>query len=109
MAKAETTKHSQPRPLRLTKKLRATAQRYIDLQDRRVHPSGTFDHAQRWKPDRELACCALIRSPSRAYPYSLLMHCRSLTHVAAEAGYTVTTLRRAVMRLRVEDAEMSGA
>jgi hypothetical protein len=96
-------------PVRLTKKLRAAAQKYIDLQDRRVHPGGKFDHAQRWKPDRELACCALIRSPSRAYPYSLMTHCRSLTHVAAETGYTVTTLRQAVARLRSEDVEMSAA
>ena len=98
-----------PVRVRLTKKLRAAAQQYIDLQDRRVHPGGTFDHAQRWKPDRELACCALIRSPSRAYPYSLLMHCRSIAHVAAEPGYSVTTLRRAVSRLRSEDVEMSAA
>ena len=66
------------------------------LQDRRVHPAGSFDSAGRWYPAVEEKCevCDRIRSPSRAYPYSYLVHCRSYEHVARKYTVSVSDLRR---------------
>jgi hypothetical protein len=89
--------------MRLTQKLRAAAQRYLDLQGRKIHPDGSFDRGVRWYPDQPLACCASIRTPSRAYPYSLLTHNRSLGHVALDTGYATATLRTAVRRIIAEE------
>lgn len=52
-------------------------------QSRRAHPSGKFDNAKRWYPseDEECDCCGHIRSPSRSYPFSLMVHCRTKTHI----------------------------
>ena len=52
-------------------------------RDRVAHPVGKFDRGGRWYPsDRERAsCCAAIRSPSRAHPYSYMVHCRTRKHL----------------------------
>lgn len=52
-------------------------------KSRMEHPDGTFDKAGRWQPsDAEWqACCRSIRTPSRAWPYSLMTHCRTLRHI----------------------------
>lgn len=73
---------------------------YEDRQARRRHPSGTFDRGGRWYPaDAERqSCCAVIRRPSRAYPYSLLSHCRSAEHIAQLCGVDLATLREAIRR-----------
>ena len=57
---------------------------YIDRQSRYAHPVGKFDKAQRWEPDEEerRKCCDGIRTPSRAWPYTLMQHCRTMTHIA---------------------------
>lgn len=54
---------------------------YIKLQAREINPVGTFDNAGRFYLDETFACCA-VRQPSRSYPYSLMHHGRTLTHVA---------------------------
>jgi hypothetical protein len=56
---------------------------YTLRRDRLTNPSGRFDHAGRWYPSvaERCACCASVRSPSHAYPYSLMTHCRTLKHV----------------------------
>ncbi|OBR53736.1 hypothetical protein [Paraburkholderia tropica] len=46
-------------------------------------PAGSYDNANRWYPAREFDCCAMIRSPSRAWPFSKLKHCLSLGHKEA--------------------------
>jgi hypothetical protein len=71
---------------------------YIARQARDAHPVGTFDRGGRWYPaDEEWRnCCARIRTPSRSWPYSLLVHCRTVEHVAALYGVDVAELRRAV-------------
>lgn len=71
---------------------------YLDRQARRVHLSGTFDNAGRWHPDEDewQSCCRAIRSPSRAYPYALMTHCRSVAHVAALYDVDTPALRRAL-------------
>jgi Uncharacterised protein family (UPF0158) len=48
------------------------------------HPDGTFDEGGRFYPSEKEArdCCATIRAPSRAFPFSLMKHCRTIKHVA---------------------------
>ena len=76
----------------------AAAREYIARRDRMTHPDGTFDAASRWYPSEseKCDCCDGIRSPSRAYPYSFMTHCRSAAHVAALHGVDARELRRAV-------------
>ena len=78
--------------------LRQVAQEYIDRRDRDTDPPGRFDKAGRWyaHETERRDCCWPIRSPSRAYPYSWLVHCRSAKHVAALLGVPYKlALRRA--------------
>jgi hypothetical protein len=46
-------------------------------------PTGRNDSGGRWYPsDKEIcSCCKSIRQPSREYPWSLWMHCRTLKHI----------------------------
>jgi hypothetical protein len=56
---------------------------FIARGDRDEHPDGEFDQAKRWYPKE--ACgplCHGYRSPSRAFPFSALLHCRTAAHVA---------------------------
>jgi hypothetical protein len=50
---------------------------------RQEDPAGTFDKGGRWYPSEteRCDCCDRVRSPSRAYPYSYLLHCRTRTHI----------------------------
>lgn len=75
---------------------------YLARQDRRSHPDGTFDKKYRWYPSttEKQACCLGVRSPSAAYPYSLMLHCRSVEHVAALTGVETSDLRKAVRQAR---------
>ena len=61
------------------------AQQFIARRDRLEHPGGEIDNAKRFWPadDERCACCDSIRSPSRAYPWSYMTHCRTAEHVAA--------------------------
>lgn len=58
---------------------------YEARRDRQVNPEGHFDGAGRWYPtDREDAgVTRTLRSPSRAWPYSYMVGCRTRKHVAA--------------------------
>lgn len=60
----------------------AGARTYVSRRDRQTHPPGRFDSAGRFWADEHFNCCAGLRSPSRAYPYPQMTHCRSLDHVA---------------------------
>jgi hypothetical protein len=57
---------------------------YIKRRDRTLHPDGACDSGGRWHPsDTETcSCCSEVRAPSRAWPWSLMTHCRSVGHVA---------------------------
>jgi len=75
---------------------------FEDRQIRKIHPDGKFDNAGRWYPsdDEWCPCCNSVRSPSRAYPYNYMVHCRTLGHVANL--YSVSEKRlRALRRGRV--------
>lgn len=72
-------------------------------QDRTEHPDGTWDKAGRWYPsEHELAeCCRKIAGPTRAYPYTFMVHCRSALHVAARSGVSASDLRSADTALKM--------
>lgn len=55
--------------------------RYERRQSRKEHPAGSFDKAKRWYPagrDEEVMLGG--RSPTRSYPNSYNLACRSLAH-----------------------------
>ena len=53
-------------------------------QTRRQHPAGETDNSRWYPSDMErCVCCGAVRSPSRAYPWSLMLHCRTRVHIAA--------------------------
>ena len=52
---------------------------YLLLKSRAVHPSGKFDGAGRWHASNSEI--VNVRSPSRAYPYSEMTHCRTKKYV----------------------------
>lgn len=74
---------------------------YRARQERRHHPVGKFDNAKRWYPDESeyRSCCGPVRSPSRAWPMSYMVHCRTLKHVASLYGVTPTEVRKALKNL----------
>jgi hypothetical protein len=87
---------------------------YQPRKARQVHPSGTFDKQGRWYPDGDerCGCCRSIRSPSSAWPYSCMVHCRTRTHcevllsagiwgedVAADARGVAETVRKELLEL----------
>lgn len=79
-------------------KLKKAVQLYSDRQSRRSHPDGKFDKAGRWYPDlnERQECCRLIRQPTRAYPYSLMLHCRTALHVSKLCGVSLKALKQAL-------------
>jgi len=58
---------------------------YLLRRDRFSHPDGHTEKGQKWYPSdlEKQPCCKSIRSPSRAFPWSYMTHCRSLAHVAS--------------------------
>lgn len=56
---------------------------YEMRKERMTHPDGKFDNGGRWYPavGEKCDCCRSIREPSRAYPYSLMVHCRTKVHI----------------------------
>lgn len=52
-------------------------------KNRDSHPFGSTDNGGRWYPSEyeQASCCKAIRSPSRAHPYSYMVHCRTKKHV----------------------------
>jgi hypothetical protein len=74
------------------------AYEYVRRQGRSAHPDGQFDSGGRWYPSEceERPCCSGIRRPSRAWPYTLMSHCRSMAHVAALYDVDARDVHRAV-------------
>ncbi len=94
-AHLRTTRHA-------TQLLAAAAEAYIARQDRTEHPVGRFDNAGRFWPDDSewRGCCSGVREPSRSYPYSYMVHCRTMTHITRLYGVDEQVLRREVRKLR---------
>ena len=80
---------------------------YLARQSQEDSPLGEYDHGGRWYPylGERRECCRAIRSPSRAYPYSLLKHCMTLRHVAYLYGVDEGKLRRALNQYRKQHRE----
>lgn len=55
---------------------------FFHRQARHEHPDGKTD-GKRWHPSEteRQPCCDRIRSPSAKWPWSLMLHCRTLSHI----------------------------
>lgn len=64
-------------------------------------PHGKRDSQGRWYPaeDERLMCCNAVRGPSREWPYSLLTHCSTMSHVARLYQVELRDVRAAVKRI----------
>jgi hypothetical protein len=75
----------------------AAARAYLDRRDRRSHPDGKTDSGGRWYPsdseDINGTITRTIRSPSRAWPWSYMVACRTAGHVAELYGVDVSAVR----------------
>jgi hypothetical protein len=69
---------------------------YEALRDRVIHPDGKFDNAGRWYPSEAEDCgvSRVICTPSRAYPYSYMIACRTRKHVAKLAEQSPALFER---------------
>lgn len=63
----------------------AVVEAYEMLKNREVHPSGTFDTGGRFYATN--SNLINVRAPSRAYPYSQMVACRTLKYVKAVAEH----------------------
>ena len=72
------------------------AHEFLDRKARRTHPKGGQKSCGKWWPDEDERCdfCALIREPSCAYPWSLMVHCRTAEHLADRMDVDVADVRR---------------
>jgi len=75
--------------------LRQAYHEWVLREMRMTLPKGRFDASGRWYPtDDELRdCCREVPEPSEACPHTLLVHCRSIGHVARLFGVNEQTLR----------------
>jgi hypothetical protein len=74
--------------------LAAAVRTYRHRQVRLTHPDGRTDRGGRWYPsDEERQACCTVRSPSRKWPWSLMLHCRTLRHIARLYGVNESELR----------------
>ena len=90
----------------------AALTRYERRQARREHPEGSFDNAKRWYPSgRDEVVIDTGRSPSRAYPNSYNLACRSLAHCERyeEADHQVVLLLKRELKKADLEATSTGA
>ncbi|WP_457743266.1 hypothetical protein [Sulfurimonas sp.] len=79
-------------------KIKNAVNTYLGRKKRDEHPNGTFDNAGRWYPDEsENLDTDYYRSPSRSYPYSYMLACRTLRHAVEdlELMYAPSALKAA--------------
>jgi len=88
----------------LSAKVHEAATEYLARKHGKSRPAGTYDQAGRWYPATGEAkdCCTHVRLPSRAYPYSLLVHCYTLKHVVHLYDVDAKDVRRCVKQLEVK-------
>jgi hypothetical protein len=77
---------------------------YTAMKERLMNPEGSFDKQGRWYPSAEQRCCSdncpgTLRAPTKAYPYSWMLHCRTRKHcaylAASQPEYFATLLAQA--------------
>lgn len=90
-----------------TATLEKAAEEYRKRKSRGKHPDGQFDGGGRWYPSapERQDCCSRIRQPSRSYPYSLMVHCRTARHVAQLYGVPEAELRSKLVRKQAPERE----
>lgn len=79
-------------------------------QLRQSHPDGSTDTGGRWYPSdsERRSCCSSVRAPSRAWPWSYMVHCRTLKHVAQLTGVDAREIRRSLKQTQVSvEAEVA--
>jgi hypothetical protein len=88
--------------LSMERAVKEAAREYLERRQRQIYPEGHFDRAGRWypSPDEWQRCCDGVSGPSRARPYRLLAHCRTMKHVAKLYDVDPKRLREAANRLR---------
>jgi hypothetical protein len=72
---------------------------FYDLKHRKTHPAGKFDKAKRFTLAEHFDCCKSIRRPSRRFPFSEMVHGRTLVHFAHKHNLdeqAVKTIRKLV-------------
>jgi hypothetical protein len=69
---------------------------YLDRKYRAENPDGNFDNANRWYPSEaeKQPCCNSVRGPSRAHPFSYMVHCRTAKHVSALTGISESEIKK---------------
>lgn len=80
---------------------------FVQRKNRSENPEGKFDNAGRWYPagrDAEVFDAA-VRSPSRAWPYSYLVHARTAAHVARLYDADPKQVRKAAKLIEAEEAQ----
>lgn len=75
------------------------AELYLARRDRMVHPDGEFDSGGRFYLSEYCECCSTIRTPSRRFPYSEMVHARTAIHCAHLLDVSPTDVRRAAKEL----------
>lgn len=85
----------------MTTQLEIAAREYISRRDRITNPDGKFDKQGRFYPsdNERCSCCNVVRSPSKRFPYSYMVHCRTITHIAKLYEVDEKELRKEVKRL----------
>jgi len=95
-----------PKGTVVDEKTYSAAVEYYKRKERISHPAGSFDKAGRWYPDHEEGLNGFVasnyRTPSRAYPFTLMSACRSCEHVASLFGVydNVLSVRRIAKVIR---------
>ena len=79
-------------------KIEFAAREYVARKRRQEHPIGSLDSGGRWYPSADEKCwfCAAIRAPSKNWPHSLMLQCRTIDHVAFKYGLDPLDIRRVV-------------
>ena len=86
----------------MTTKVQEAITEYLKLKNREIHPEGTFDKGGRFylAESEKHDCCRGIRSSSRAYPYSEMVHARTLKHVAHKYNVLESECRKALREMK---------
>jgi len=86
--------------------------RYEKRQARLEHPEGSFDRAARWYPSgRDSQVISFVREPSRSFPNSYNLSCRSLAHCERyeDADHDIVLLMRRALKKNDMTASDDGA